>query len=200
MEQKCGIKGCKMTDVIHNLASYRDHSMNGFFVLIDQAKAFDHVNHEYLFMTMEALGFKGDFLELTKMLYKDITSQAMVNGHPTSKINIERSVRQGCPFSMTQFVLSTIPLINMIKADKRITGNITKHVHPVKVQSYADDTTIIINQHTEIKYIYEIFNKHSWASEAAINMEKKYKYSDLVIDMFRQNQSMMNSPKRLKTR
>ena len=66
--------------------------------------------------------------------------------------------RQGCPFSMTLFVLSTIPLTNMIKADKRITGHITKHVHPVKVQSYADDTTIIINQHNEIKYIYEIFN------------------------------------------
>ena len=44
--------------------------MNGFFVLIDQAKTFDRVNHEYLFMTMEALGFKGDFLELTRMLYK----------------------------------------------------------------------------------------------------------------------------------
>ena len=46
IEQKCGIKGCKMTDVIRNLASYRDHSLNGFFVLIDQAKAFDRVNHE----------------------------------------------------------------------------------------------------------------------------------------------------------
>ena len=184
MEQKCGIKGRKMTDVIRNLASYRDHSMNGFFVLIDQAKAFDRVNHEYLFMTMEALGIKGDFLELTRMFYKDITSQVMVNEHPTSKINIERvnehptskinierGVRQGCPFSMTLFVLSTIPLINMIKADKRITRHITKHVHPVKLQSYADDT-IIINQHNEIKYIYEVFNKHSQASEAAINMEK----------------------------
>ena len=172
IEQKCGIKGRKMTDVIRNLASYRDHSMNGFFVLIDQAKAFDRINHEYLFMTMEALGFKGDFLELTRMLYKDITSQVMVNGHPTSKINIERGVRQGCPFSMTLFVLSTIPLINIIKADKRITGHIIKHVHPVKIQSYADDTTIIINQQNEIKYIYEIFNKHSQPSEAAINMEK----------------------------
>ena len=161
-----------MTDVIHNLASYRDNSMNGFFVLIDQAKAFDRVNHEYLFMTTEALGFKGDFLELTRMLYKDITSQVMVNGHLTNKINIERGVRQGCPFSMTLFVLSTIPLINMIKADKRITGHITKRVHPVKIQSYADDTTIIINQQQEIKYIYEIFNKHSRASEPAINMEK----------------------------
>ena len=128
---KCGMKGRKMTDIICNLASYRDHSMNGFFVLIDQAKAFDCVSLEYLFMTRKALGFKGDFLELTRMLYEDITSQVMVNGHPTSKITIERGVRRGCPFSMTLFVLSIIPLINMIKADKRITGHITKHVHPV---------------------------------------------------------------------
>ena len=73
-----------MTEVICNLASYTDHSMNGFFVLIDLAKAFDHVNHEYLFATMEVLGFKGDFLELTRMLYKDLTSQVIVNGYPTS--------------------------------------------------------------------------------------------------------------------
>ena len=54
------------------------------------------------------------------------------------------------------FVLSTIPLINMIKDEKRITGHITKRLHPVKVQSYADDTTIIINLPRELKYIMEI--------------------------------------------
>ena len=108
-EQKCDINGRKMTDVIRNLASYKDHAMNGFFVLVDQAKTFDRVNHEYLFMTMEALGFKGRFLDLTRMLYKDITGQVMVNGQPTNKINIQRGVRQGCPFSMILFGLSTIP-------------------------------------------------------------------------------------------
>ena len=171
-EQKCGIKGRKMTDVIRNLASYKDHAMNGFFVLVDQAKAFDRVNHEYLFMTIEALGFKGRFLDLTRMLYKDITSQVVVNGQPTNKINIQRGVRQGCPYSMILFGLSTIPLINMIKADKRITGHITKYVRPVKVQSYADDTTIIIGQPQEIKHVFEIYRRHAKASEAAINVEK----------------------------
>ena len=102
--------------------------MNGFSVLVDQAKAFDRVNHEYLFMTMEALGFKGRFLDLTRMLYKDITSQVVVNDQPTNKINIQRCVRQGCPYSMILFGLSTMPLINMIKADKRITRHITKYV------------------------------------------------------------------------
>ena len=81
---------------------------------------------------------------------------------------------------MTLFVLSTIPLINMTKADKRM------KIH-------------IINQHNEIEYIYEIFNKHYRAFEAAIDMGKE-KNSDLMIDMFRQNQSMTNSPRRLKTR
>ena len=120
-EHKCDINGRKMNDVIRNLASYKDHVMNGFFVLVDQAKAFDRVNHEYLLMTMEAFGFKGRFLDLTRMLYKDITSQVVVNGQPTNKINIQRGVQQGCPYSMILFVLSAIPLINMIKADKRIT-------------------------------------------------------------------------------
>ena len=92
-EQKCGINGRKMNHVIRNLASYKDHAMNGFFVLVDQAKAFDRVNHVYLLMTMEALGFKGRFLDLTRMLYKDITSQIVVNGQPTDKKNIQRGVR-----------------------------------------------------------------------------------------------------------
>ena len=146
--------------------------MNGFFVLVNQAKGFDRVNHEYLFMTMEALGFKEIFPDLTRMLYKDITSQVVVNGQPTDKINIQRGVRQGCPYSMILFVLSTIPMINMIKADKRITGHITKYVRPVKVQSYADDTTIIIGQPQEIKHVFEIYKRHAKASEAAINVEK----------------------------
>ena len=42
-EQKYGINGRKMNDVIRNLASYKYHAMNGFFVLVDQAKAFDRV-------------------------------------------------------------------------------------------------------------------------------------------------------------
>ena len=125
-----------------------------------------------VFMTMEALGFNGDFLQVTKRLYKDITSQIMVNGQPTQKIKIQRGVRQGCPFSMVLFVLSTIPLINMIKGEKKITGHITKHLRPVKVQSYADDTTIIINLPNELNHIKEIYQKHAAASEAAINEDK----------------------------
>ena len=61
----------------------------------------------------------------------------------------------------------------MIKADKRITGHITKYVCPVKLQSYVDDTLIMIGQLHKIECAYDIYRWHAKASKAAINLEKK---------------------------
>ena len=85
-----------------------------YLILLDQAKAVDRGNHQYLFKVMEETGFKGDFLEITKMIYNKITSQVEMNGARTEHINITRGVRQGCPFSMLLFVLAAVPLIEVI--------------------------------------------------------------------------------------
>ena len=69
-------------------------------------------------------------------------------------------------------MLSTVPLVEMIKDEKRTTGLVTKLLNPSKIQSYADDTTIIIKQPSELKYVSKIYNDHAKASEAAINEDK----------------------------
>jgi hypothetical protein len=172
IEQKCGVKNRKMSEIIRNIASFRKYSEQGYLVLIDQIKAFDRVNHKYLFKTMEKLGITGDFLEMTKMLYTDITSKVEVNGAKTKPINIDRGVRQGCPYSMILFVLATIPLIEKIKQSKKIQGYKTKLNNTIKIQCYADDITIIIQNPKEIYEVYKIFNEHGAASESRINDEK----------------------------
>ena len=161
-----------MTDIINNINTYRNHANKGYLLLIDQTKAFDRVNHNYLFKTIEKMGITGDFLDMTKLLYDDITSQIEVNGTKTEKIQIKRGVRQGCPYSMILFVLSTVPLIQMIKDSSEIQGHRTRLNNQIKIQSYADDTTIIIENPQEIKEVNKIFEKHSRASEAQINNEK----------------------------
>ena len=98
-EQICRVKGRKMADIIRNLDSYRDYSEDGYFILLDQAKAFDRVNHDYLFKTLDNLGMKGYFLEITKTLYSNITSQVIINGGKTDNFLIDRGVRQGCQIS-----------------------------------------------------------------------------------------------------
>ena len=91
------VKGRKMVDFIRNLDIYRDYSEDGYFILFDQAKAFDRVNHDYLF-------------KITKTLYSNMTSQEIINGEKTDKFLIDQGVRQGCPYIMLLFT----PLIEMI--------------------------------------------------------------------------------------
>ena len=90
------------------------------------------------------------------MLYKDITSQVMANEQPTNKINIQRGVRKVAHIVWSCLCWVPSPKA-LIKADKRITGHITKYVRQVIVQSYADETTIIIGQPRKIKDVLAIY-------------------------------------------
>ena len=112
LRQKCGIPNRKIIEIIRNLS--------GYFELIDQEKAFNRINHDYLFKTMEAVGIKGKFLKLTKTIYSEIASQIMINGTLTKKINIEKGVRQGCPLSMILYTIGSTPLIETINDEKEI--------------------------------------------------------------------------------
>ena len=100
-EQKCAVKGKHITDIIRNTDNYRQRG-TGCLVLLDQTKAFDKVNHDYLFTTLEHLGIIGDFLEMIKLNYNNITSQIMINGKLTDNIRPERRVRQGCPLNISR--------------------------------------------------------------------------------------------------
>ena len=60
------------------------------------------------------MGIEGNFLDVIKAMYmySEITSH--INGRLLEKIKITRSVKQGCSLSMLLFVLSSVPVLNMI--------------------------------------------------------------------------------------
>jgi len=55
--------------------------------LISQEKAFDRVEHCYLWRVREAFGFCQNFINCIKVLYSDVKS---------SPFSVHRGVRQGC--------------------------------------------------------------------------------------------------------
>ena len=61
IEQKCRVKGRQMTDIIRNLALICEE-WEGYMVYLDQEKAFDRLNHKYLFLILEEMGIGGRFL------------------------------------------------------------------------------------------------------------------------------------------
>ena len=174
IEQKCGVKGRQMRDIIRNIDVICEemNEKGGYLMLLDQQKAFDRVNHTYMLAVLQKMGINGRFLGLIKAMYNDISSRVEVNGAKTDKIEVQRSVRQGCPFSMMIFVLTSVPLINMINNSNKLTGYKTRRGRTIKIQSYADDNTVMLSTPDEMDEVLKIYDKHSAACEAKINADK----------------------------
>ena len=77
---------------------------NSAMVQKDQKKAFDRLEQNYLYKTLEKFGFGKNVLNWTKILYRNINSCVQVNVAKTDKFEIKRSVRQACPLSMLLYV------------------------------------------------------------------------------------------------
>ena len=76
-----------------------------------------------------------------------MTAKILVNGAFTDKINISRSVRQGCPLSMLLYVLIFEPLLQKIENSHKIVGfKIQNCINEIKTFAHADDMTAIVNK------------------------------------------------------
>ena len=62
-------------------------------------KAFDSVDHNFMFAALKRFGFGNDFVWWIKTIYKNSQSCAMNNDTSTGYFNLERGARQGNPLS-----------------------------------------------------------------------------------------------------
>ena len=121
--QTAYIPGRQVTDNLRLLEMYRSHcerlENEAILVSLDAKKAFDSVNHKYMFKTLKAYGFSDEFVKLVQMLYNDLKADILVNGFRTAVIKILRSVKQGCSLSCCLFILCIDPLLRKIESNKK---------------------------------------------------------------------------------
>lgn len=65
-------------------------------ISLDQEKAFDLVEHHYLWQTLQAFGFSSGLIAKIRVLYHNIESVLKVNGALSAPFKVLRGVRQGC--------------------------------------------------------------------------------------------------------
>ena len=75
------------------------------FIFLDQEKAFDRVDHGFLFKTMKAFGIGDTFIKWISSIYSNASSVLNINGFLSDQIPLKRGVRQGCPLSSLLYVL-----------------------------------------------------------------------------------------------
>ena len=172
--------GPKERDIIDNILNiqtileYAEQNQESLALIsLDNEKAFDRMEQNFVYKALEKYNLHPNFIKWSKLLYKNITSQVIVNGKLTPKFIIERSVRQGCPISMLFFVLAAEPLISKINNNQLIKGiklpNLNK---PIKTIQHADDLTAIITSNQSYPELHKEIITYNNVAGSKVNTDK----------------------------
>jgi len=155
-----------------------ENKVDAVLVSLDAAKAFDSVNHEYMFETLRRFGFSREFVEMVRFLYNDIKADILVNGFKTTMIRIRKCVKQGDALSCALFIICLDPVLrniegnNNIKAIEIVTPLSNKKLEQ-KTGGYADDVgAAIMNDKMSIDSLFKEYHRFSSYSGIRLNETK----------------------------
>ena len=154
-----------------------DNEAPAAIIFLDQQKAFDRVEWEYLKLCLERFGFGEKFCRWILMLYKLGESCIQTNGYISRFFKITRSMRQGCPIAAYLYILQSEPLSQTIRKSKHISGisipsNIEENKFEARISSFADDTQLFHTTEKSILEGFRILDTYCKASGAKLNLSK----------------------------
>ena len=141
------------------------------FIFLDQEKAFDRVNHDFLYKTMRAFGIGPAFIRWVRQIYSNASTRIKVNGFLSDNITLNRGVRQGCPLSPLLYVLIIEILALQLRKNPDIVG-FTVGGEKIVSLHYADDAIITIIQNKCFKEVIKELTELEQASGAKVNYTK----------------------------
>ncbi|KAJ3609823.1 hypothetical protein NHX12_024333 [Muraenolepis orangiensis] len=174
-DQTYCVPGRSMVDNVHLIRDVLEVSssldINTGLISLDQEKAFDRVEHSFLWKVMEKFGFSAGFIAKIKVLYNKIESVLKFNGGLCAPFRVCRGVRQGCALSGMLYALSLEPLLNKIRSKLQglflpgLNGNMVLSV-------YADDVVVFVRDQKDTDILVDIVRDFSSASAARVNWKK----------------------------
>ncbi len=145
--------------------------MPGILLLIDFEKAFDTVKWSYIIKCLKYFNFGDSFIHWVRVLYNNIESTVINNGHTSDHFRLFRGIRQGCPISPYLFIIVVEVLAISIRANKNIRG-IQVGSTELKISQLADDTTLVLLDILSVKCSLKCLNDFRIISGLKVNLDK----------------------------
>ena len=143
----------------------------GFIALLDFEKAFDTVDIEFLLCALEKYKFGPSFRKWIQVLYTQISSCVINNGHSTEFFSVTRGIRQGCPISAMLFLIVVELLSVYIKNCPDIKGLLIDNTL-YTITQLADDTTIFLENARSVENLMHVMDRFYLCSGLRLNKQK----------------------------
>jgi len=131
-----------MRRLLHFMWSSRNNTDPAMAFSLDAEKAFDRVEWGFLFQTLKRFGFGPLFTKWVNLLYTEPVASVLCNGVVSSRFELHRGTKQGCPLSPLIFALVLEPLAIAIRNNPNIKGIIAGQQEH-KILLYADDILLV---------------------------------------------------------
>ena len=112
----------------------------GLLFFTNFEKAFDSLDHEYMFPCLKHLSF----VSWIKLFYTDAKSCVTNNGCMSNFFPIQRGVRQGCPLSPYLFIICAELLSHNISATEDL-KDIRYSGKDFRKSLFADDASLLLD-------------------------------------------------------
>lgn len=139
---------------------------------LDAEKAFDRLEWDYLWATLENFGLGSGFIQMIKILYANPSAMVYTNNTCSSQFPISRGTRQGCPLSPLLFALSLEPLAQKIRRHPNVLPiSFSNSEH--RISLYADDILLYVGDtSSSLPHLLSTFDMFSLLSGYKINWTK----------------------------
>ena len=169
----------KGRNISHNIRLILDiieytqtNEVPGAIILLDIEKAFDSVDHNFLFQTLKQFNFGDKFIGWIKTLYSERKTYVMNNGFLTDRISMQRGIFQGCPISPYLFLFVIEILALSVRQNEQLRG-IKINNQEVKISLFADDSVCFVDgSEDSFKTLFDILDIFGRCSGCKINVAK----------------------------
>ena len=96
-----------------------------------------------------------------------------MNGFISAPVQLQRGLRQGCPLSISLYVVQEEVTTININQDESISRiKIPNKKQEIKVSQYADDSNFLLATQKSVENVIKLFQKLQKATGATINLDK----------------------------
>jgi hypothetical protein len=161
--QTCNVPGRSIFD---NLSFIRNNmEFDGAIMSIDQAGAFNNVDHQYMLKVFAKYGFPEFIQSFIRILYSNILILVNVGGDLVGPIEFQKGVKQGDPVASILYILAFQPFLRKVHRKMlEIKLNPFSESPETNISSYADDVNLFVSDKAQIEVIEEelmLFGRYS---------------------------------------
>ena len=177
-EQNYAVKGRSIQDnlyLVREILEGIEDDAKAALINLEQFKAFDRVDHQFLAAVLETAGFKPEFRKWISILYHNPQAVVQVNRKRSKAFVIQCSVRQGYPLSPLLYVLTLESLPHRLRGERAFPAlcgvSFTGSVR-VKIFAYADDITVFMSSRLDILAVKKAVKSYEKVAGAKVNFDK----------------------------